>query len=518
MRLPPISIILAAGLLLSFACSNAPTVDPAPTATAVAPPTATALPVQTPDVPEARKEAASHHLTPHLFEAADGTPIAGEWGRLLVPENRANPASNRLEIPFVRFKTSVPDPGTPTVFLNGGPGEETLAIVPQFLPFVPELPFDLILVEQRGIGHSRPRLDCPGTYHLPLDQPLDFETMLAAASAFTEGCARSWEEQGVDLAGYNVREMAADIDALRQALGYDQINLLGGSFGSHHGLAVLRFFGEHVDRGVLSAVEGPNHTIKLPSTIQGHLEELDRMVRADSELSRDIPDFLELMATVLDRLEQEPATVEITNPESGEQVAVTVGKLDLQLVTANGLGRTDFLRALPSRYYAMSQGDFSWLAEEVLSHRTGRSGSLMSALVDCASGATMARRAQIQQETQGTLLGNAINGVQFELCDSLEYSDLGDQFRADLQTQVPVLLVSGSLDARTPVSNAEEVLKGLAEGQHLILEGVSHDFALGDELFLQFIQTQSQFLMGGPLATERIIAPFQFDSVANGGF
>lgn len=455
----------------------------------------------------------AYHIAPHLLGAEDGTAVAAEWGHLLVPENRTKVNSNLIEIPFIRFKSRVENPGTPVFFLNGGPGDETLAIVQRFLPFVPGLLADLILVEQRGVGHSRPRLDCPGTYSLPLDHPLDFETLLGAARAHTERCVDFWTSQGVDLSGYNVREMAADINQLLQALGYDRINLLGGSFGSHHGFAVLRYFGEHIDRAVLSAVEGPNHTIKLPSTIQRHLEQLDRMVKADPDLSQDIPDFLGLMETVLDRLEKQPRVVEIGHPKTGEKVEVAVGKFDLQLATAGGLGSTAFLLALPARYHAMFKGDYSWLAEWALDARTGRETNIMSDLVDCASGASPERLAQIEREADETLLGNAINVPEINLRDALGNPDLGATFRSNLQTEVPVLLVSGNLDARTPVSNAEEVLTGLVNGQHLILDGVSHDFDLGDNLLLQYIETTIRFLMGESVAGTQIAAPFKFEPI-----
>lgn len=135
----------------------------------------------------------------------------------------------------------------------------------------------------------------------------------------------------------------------------------------------------------------------------------------------------------------------------------------------------------------------------------------MGTLVDCASGATRERRALIKKEAVETLLGDAINDVQFERCEVLGQTDLGDVFRADLQSDIPVLLVSGSLDARTPVSNAEAVLKGLSQGQHLILEGVSHDFELGDDLFWQYIQIITQFLLNEPMTATEIDVPFLFD-------
>ena len=243
-------------------------------------------------------------------------------------------------------------------------------------------------------------------------------------------------------------------------------------------IAVLRYFGEHIDRAVLTSVEGPNHTIKLPSVVQQHLEKLDGLVKADAELSQQVPDFIGLVGEVLQRLSEQPVSVEVTDPETGEQVTVTVGKRDLQSQTSHAIGRID-LRALPARYYAMSQGDFSWLAQAALSDRTHLEANIMPLIVDCASGATAERRDQIENESAGTLLGDAINGIGPEIGDAIDSPDLGDEFRGPLESDVPMLLISGDLDARTPISNAEEVLRGLVNGQHIIVEGASQHVPRG---------------------------------------
>ena len=337
---------------------------------------------------------------------------------------------------------------------------------------------------------------------------------MAAVRSYFSGCAEFWEDQGVDLSGYNVREMAADVDGVRQALGYEKITLLGGSFGSHHVIAVLKYFGEHIDRAVMMSVEGPNHTIKLPSVVQQHLEKLDGLVKADSELSQQVPDFIGLVRAVLDSLGERPVIVEVTDPETGEPLPVTVGKLDLQLLTSNAIGRID-LRALPAHYYAMSQGDFSWLAERALSNRRDSEANIMPLAVDCASGATEKRRAQIKSEADGTLLGDTINGIGPDICDAVGSPDLGDVFRGPLESDVPVLLISGELDARTPVSNAEEVLRGFVNGQHVIVKGASH--SMFQETAAQILPVIMQFVKGDPLEpvpSTRITAPFEFERIA----
>jgi hypothetical protein len=66
------------------------------------------------------------------------------------------------------------------------------------------------------------------------------------------------------------------------------------------------------------------------------------------------------------------------------------------------------------------------------------------------------------------------------MCASWPGEDLGDGFRTPLVSNVPVLFISGTLDIKTPPSNAEEMRKGLPNSHHLIIDGASHD----DDLFL----------------------------------
>ena len=156
----------------------------------------------------------------------------------------------------------------------------------------------------------------------------------------------------------------------------------------------------------------------------------------------------------------------------------------------------------------MSQGDFSWLAQAALSDRRNVEANIMPLAVDCASGATAERRDQIEKEVDSTLLGDAINGIGPEIGDAIGSPDLGDEFRGPLESDVPVLLISGDLDARTPISNAEEVLRGLVNGQHIIVEGASH--SMFQEAGAQIFPLIAQFVAGDPLEPvkpTRITAP-----------
>jgi pimeloyl-ACP methyl ester carboxylesterase len=220
-------------------------------------------------------------------------------------------------------------------------------------------------------------------------------------------------------------------------------------------------------------VEGPDHTFKLPSNEQRQMETIHRLVQADPALSQAIPDFLGLVQSVLDRVAREPVVVELTDPATRQAVRVAIGKYDLQGITASGLGAVDFIERLPARYHAMANGDFRWAAAQVLQRRTMGLGSAMTYFMDCASGATAARYERIRREAPATLLEDLID-FQPELCEAWNVPDLGDGFRAPIRSDVPVLFFSGTVDGRTPISNADEVRATFSNHHHLIVEGMAH--------------------------------------------
>jgi pimeloyl-ACP methyl ester carboxylesterase len=439
--------------------------------------------------------------------------IVAELGRLLVPERRSNPDSRLIELAFVRLKSTAQQPGPPLVFLAGGPGlsgidelrRETLH--PWFMAL--RQVGDVIALDQRGTALSNPRLDGLEAWDLPLDRPDSREEVLRVGREKSHVCANFWRQQGIDLAGYTTEESADDIEDLRKALGYDTINLYGASYGSHLALAMIRRHGAHISRAIIAMVEGLDHTIKLPGTIQRHMEQLNALVKVDPYWRTRIPDLLELMQSVFERLEREPVTVAVTDRRTKENVVVCAGKFDLQWLTARDLCTQSFIAKLPARYYAMAQGDFSWLASRVLSRRREWIGNAMSYVMDGASGVSPERYARIQREAPQTLLGDLINFPFPDIAAAWECPDLGPAFRAPFASEVPALFLSGTLDARTPISNAEEVRRGFPHSQHIIVEGATHST-------VEIVQAPGvtsamlDFLRGKPVTVTQSTIPFAF--------
>jgi pimeloyl-ACP methyl ester carboxylesterase len=362
---------------------------------------------------------------------------------------------------------------------------------------------DVVTFDQRGTGGAQPRLSCGERIRLPIDQPGDPRAELAAAIERAQSCAQGLRAAGHDLAAYNTVESAHDIEQLRIALGAEKITLWGTSYGTHLSLAYARLYPARVERLVLLGVEGPDHTLKLPSDQQKQLERLAAWIKQDEEVSRAIPDFVGLVREVLARVEREPVVVEVTPVGTTKKEKVAISKWDLQSLTADGIGRTRTARKLPAMYYAMSRGDFSGVALLVRNRRNEPLGLPMSYLMDCASGATAQRLARIKREAAECLVGDTVN-FPFPAIDAAWKSqDLGDEFRGPLHSDVPALLVSGSLDGRTPPANAEEILKGFPNGLHLIIEGAGHD----EDLFSDSPEMRRRivaFVAGQAISTEPI--------------
>lgn len=451
-------------------------------------------------------------FVPYVLATDDSRQrVPAELGRLLVPENRGNAASRRIELRFVRLRGRV-SPGTPLIVLAGGPGGSgiTMGRRPSLLAFAEaarELG-DVIFLDQRGTGMSL-TLECPGRWELPLDRPMTRESLVSASRDYFRGCAAFWTEQGADLRGYTTAESADDVDAIRSALGASKMNLYGASYGSHLALATLKRHGDKVNRALIPMVEGPDHTIKLPSNVQKQMETIAARVGQDADWSRIMPDFLATVASVLGRLERTPAVVELDDPAGPGKVRVSVGKFDLQKFTAQGLGNLAFLRRLPARYRELESGDYRWLAQEALKLRSGEiPDNAMSYVMDCASGLSAPRRQRIRAEAATTLLGDAIDLPWPDVCSAWPHPDLGDDFRANPKSAVPVLFMSGTLDGRTPESNALEVAAGFPNSHHILVDGMSHGHP---RLFTELGPVMLGFLRGQGVTIRAHRFPFAFD-------
>ena len=193
------------------------------------------------------------------------------------------------------------------------------------------------------------------------------------------------------------------------------------------------------------------------------------------------------------------------------ELTVTVGDWDLQMAVADSLGATPALKALPGRLLAMSKGEWRWLGESALARRRRPGANLMSVIMDVASGTSPARLERIRREAATALLGDAINLPFPDVGDGLDLPDAGEAFRGPLTSDVPTLMFAGTLDGRTPISNADELLPGFPNGMKFVIGNASHDTGWWSGEASAVEDQMTRFLDGGEPTVQRIDIPFAFD-------
>lgn len=415
---------------------------------------------------------------PYELRVGDERRVSAELGRLTVPERRDKEEGGTVELAFVRLRARGDAAGPPVVYLDGGPGGSGVGIaeVPDYYRLFDDLRVvgDVILLSQRGAGLTSPRLACPLAALLPDDLFVTRERMLEALEPSVAECAETWRRRGVDLGGYTTRESADDLEALRRALGASRLHLLAFSYGTHLALDAMRRHEDRIGRAVLLGTEGPDHSYKLPSTLDMQLRHLSRLVAGDRSARNSTPDLFAAVDSLVNRLDREPVALTVEGDE-GERM-IRVGGDGMRYLLRRDIGDTNDLPLWPAAVRMTLDGDYRMLT--ALAERRFREIAgipLMGMLMDCASGATEPRLNRIADETTGSIIGVMTESWFPEVCAVLPEARLDSDFRSRFTSGVPTLFLSGTLDANAPPYQASFVSWGWPEATHLVVENAGHE-------------------------------------------
>ncbi len=456
---------------------------------------------------EAAPKAGDLRRETRTLEATGGKVVEAEFGRLVVPENRSASHSNLIELAYVRLKSSAPQPRAPLIYLAGGPGGSStwMAEDPRTLASWLSLleVGDLIFLDQRATGRSTPRLSYRPKQEPPRNGFADDRAMKAFYVEVAREAAEHFRSQGVDLDGYTSNASADDINDLRIALGLEKVSLLGFSYGSHLALATIRRHGAHLENVIAVGVEGLHQTHKLPLAMDVQFGKLALLVAEDDRVGPFVPDMVELLERVLDKLERQPMVVEIVGP-GGAREQVAVGPVGLKFILRLDIGDASDLPVFPKLLYSIDQGDPSvlrWFVQK----RAGFAGiNLMSLLMDGASGADPERWSTIEAQAERSLFGDIVNFNWPDIDEATGVRDLGAAYRAPLVSDVRTLLLSGSLDFNTPPYQAEEVRWGMPNATHIVVENAGHEQILPQP---KVQETIVRFLRGEDVRDVTIVMP-----------
>jgi len=183
-----------------------------------------------------------------------------------VPVDAADPAGAQANLALIRIPARGERIGV--LMMNpGGPGASAVNSVANLAGSLSDSPitrhFDMVGFDPRGVGHSTPELRCRTDAERDAWRREPMVDYSQAGVTAIEELSRTFAQMCLDrmgkpfLAGVGTASAAADMDAVRAALGEDQINYLGYSYGTELGSAYLERFPDRVRTMVLDGAIDP---------------------------------------------------------------------------------------------------------------------------------------------------------------------------------------------------------------------------------------------------------------------
>jgi pimeloyl-ACP methyl ester carboxylesterase len=410
----------------------------------------------------------------HVCSGTEG-PSDAFCGSLTVFENRETRTGRRLSLAIVvlpaRSDDYRPDP---LFFLAGGPGQGAAAMASLVgTAFSGVLKHrDIVLVDQRGTGHSNP-LNCD-------DDDESLQNVFAADEVVVRHLQKCLRGYDADVRLYTTPIAMDDLDEVRAYLGYPRVNLYGGSYGTRAALVYLRQHPTAVRSVVLDGVAPTDMRLPLFAARDATraLDKLFGDCEREASCRTAYPSLRTNVAALMTRLEAAPVRVTLTHPRTGRRETVGVTARSVASAILGALYSPTTAAVLPLLLDRASRDDFQALL--ALSFANDQSENLsvgMQLSVVCSEDADRIEPDDAVAATTATIFGRQLLDGQLAACRSWPKGVVPADYTKPVDSDVPALVLSGDLDPVTPPSWGEEVTRHLRNGRHFVSRGTGHGVA-----------------------------------------
>ncbi len=398
-------------------------------------------------------------------------------GSLRRPLDPAQPAGTAIEVHFAVVpalaRNRKPDP---VFFFAGGPGQSALELAGTVTRLLARLSNrrDLVLIDQRGTGLSAP-LRCaelpPST---PLAQGLDparqmqrYEQCLQQLQALPHG----------DLRHYTTWVAMQDADAVRQLLGAERINLVGGSYGTRAVLDYMRQFPHATRRAVIDGLAPPD--MVLPASFSPDSQAaLDAALRACETEPACHQRYPTLQADFAALLKSLPREFVVAHPLTGVMEKLTLNRDALLSLLRAPLYLPSLAAALPAALHGAAQGrlePLAGLASALGGSSSRRSGQLFEGMHFSVVCSEDLPRLDQNTEPPGADFGRGFAEHYRRVCKSWPAGPVPAAFYTLPAAPVATLVLSGGADPATPPRHGQRVALALgARAKHQVVMHAGH--------------------------------------------
>ena len=379
----------------------------------------------------------------------------------------------------------------PLFILAGGPGQAGSDLLPMLDSVFRRVRAtrDIVFIDQRGTGLSG-KLDCASKpeYETMSDEELD---VIAA------NCIATLDKP---YAAYTTANAARDIEMVRKALGYGQVNLWGGSYGTRLGQEYARAFPAQVRSLILDGVAAPDQVIPAGGIDgQAALDGLFRACARDSACNKAFPALRTEYDALVARLGSGPVEVSVANPRTTLPLRESMTRSRFLSTVHNVLYSPLDSRRLPFMIHSAYQGRWEpFIARRNVSGDFATDAPMSMVLhvaVVCAEDYPRLTPQMAAEDARASLLAVAIIKRMDGMCKAAKVPAV--PLRAPTRIDAPVLMLSGALDPVTPPRRAQAAGKHMARAQHVVVTHAGHGISqlgCGPRLLRTFLDNPAQTL------------------------
>jgi pimeloyl-ACP methyl ester carboxylesterase len=368
---------------------------------------------------------------------------------------------------------------------------------------------DIVLVDLAGTGRSG-ALRCP-MYPTASEVVGDFYP-LARVRACRETLGRR-----TDLRRYTTPNLMDDLDDVRAALGYQTINIYGTSYGTRAALIYLRRHPAHVRAIVLKALVPPTMrgTMQFALGTERSLGRIFRACAEDAACSRAFPRAEAELREVLSRAERGELRGLVPGPSGEAPVELPLGRGVVASTLLGLLQNSNSAVRLPLLIHTTFEGDTRALLDGIVSYRRALDEQIsfgMHLSVVCSEDAPRMDPAAAAIESRGTALGDYRVAQLASACREWVRGEVPADYAEPVRSDVPALLVSGTLDPNTNETWGEETARTLTRARHVVIPNLSHAFSsiaeCGANFIAEFIEAGSADRIDVSCASRVALPPF----------
>jgi len=396
--------------------------------------------------------------------------ISAQCATVAVPENPAEPQGREIDLFVARVPSlnAAPQPD-PLVLISGGPGQAAsdlyLGLRGAFEPIRRDR--DIIIVDQRGTGRSNTLSCVIDDARLETEDPAALPALMEACLAELEGDPRF----------YTTSVAILDLEQVRAALELETWNIYGVSYGTRVAQHYVRRFPDRARAVILDGVVPPELALgpAIAPNAQDALEIAFASCGAQTECDERFPDLASRLLTLIDRLDEGSITVELPDPRSAELVDQTLSLMHLKSAIRLMSYAPQTVALLPlliTEAYGGNYGPLtaqSYMMLEELEHSLSLP---MHNSVACTEDVPFFERES--EVLTDTYLGASIVDALTAVCSVWPRGVLDEDMKAPLESDRPILILSGESDPVTPPEYGFTVLSGLNNARHLVGPGQGH--------------------------------------------